>query len=43
VQWKWKRWGVYATLNNLTNVHYIDIGNVRQPGFWLTGGVKLDL
>jgi iron complex outermembrane receptor protein len=43
VQWKRKRWGVYATLNNLTNVRYIDIGNVRQPGFWLTGGVKLDL
>jgi iron complex outermembrane receptor protein len=28
-------------LNNLYNTRYFDLGNVPQPGFWLTGGVKI--
>jgi iron complex outermembrane receptor protein len=27
-------------LNNLYNTTYFDLGNIPQPGFWLTGGVS---
>lgn len=43
VEWKARRYELYADLNNLTNYEYIDIGNIRQPGFWFTGGVKINL
>ncbi len=28
--------------NNLLNIEYYDIGNIRQPGIWVTGGVKFN-
>lgn len=28
--------------NNLLNREYYDIGNIRQPGIWLTGGVSFN-
>jgi iron complex outermembrane receptor protein len=28
------------SLNNLYNTAYFDLGNIPQPGFWLTGGVS---
>jgi iron complex outermembrane receptor protein len=29
-----------VSLNNLYNTRYFDLGNVPQPGFWLTGGIS---
>ena len=31
------------SLNNLYNTTYFDLGNIPQPGFWLTGGISLTL
>ncbi|MDR1403113.1 MAG: TonB-dependent receptor [Tannerellaceae bacterium] len=28
------------SLNNLYNTVYFDLGNIPQPGFWLTGGIS---
>jgi iron complex outermembrane receptor protein len=33
------RFNLYLSANNLFNVPYYDIGNIPQPGFWLTGGI----
>ena len=30
----------FTDINNLYNTQYYDIGNVPQPGFWITGGVS---
>ncbi|MDR1160973.1 MAG: TonB-dependent receptor [Tannerellaceae bacterium] len=30
-------------LNNLYNTTYFDLGNIPQPGFWLTGGISYTL
>ncbi len=43
LEWREKHYKIYADLNNLTNYQYIDIGNVKQPGFWFMGGIKLNL
>ena len=43
LEWREKHYKIYADLNNLTNYQYIDIGNVKQPGFWFMGGIKLIL
>ncbi|MCF0187414.1 MAG: TonB-dependent receptor [Bacteroidaceae bacterium] len=40
LQWEDKKFTVYLQGNNLTNHRYYDLGNVRQPGFWLMGGIK---
>lgn len=29
----------YLDLNNLYNTRYYDLGNIMQPGFWLSGGI----
>lgn len=31
---------VNLSLNNLYNKKYVDIGNIEQPGFWLSGGLS---
>jgi iron complex outermembrane receptor protein len=31
---------IYASVNNLFNVSYNDIGNVAQPGMWIKAGVS---
>lgn len=41
LQWTNKRFNVYVQGNNLTSQKYYDIANVRQPGFWITAGVKV--
>ncbi|OJU41851.1 MAG: hypothetical protein BGN96_02465 [Bacteroidales bacterium 45-6] len=28
------------SLSNLYNTKYVDLGNIEQPGFWLTGGIS---
>lgn len=43
LEWGEKHYKIYADLNNLTNYQYIDIGNVKQPGFCFMGGIKLNL
>ena len=40
LQWNHPRYGFYLEANNLTSYRYVDIGNVRQPGFWLMAGAK---
>lgn len=43
--WNHSGWTIYASLNNLFNVSYYDIGNVPQPGRWVKFGIvkQLDL
>ena len=44
LQWQTQRCTLYAEVNNLfDNRHYVDYGNVPQPGIWLVGGVKYHL
>lgn len=40
LQWVASRYDLYVEGNNLTDHRYYDIGNVRQPGFWLMAGGK---
>ncbi len=40
LQWTAGKYELYAEGNNLTGYHYYDLGNVRQPGFWLMCGAK---
>lgn len=35
-----KNWLFFLSLNNIFNMTYVDLGNIPQPGFWLTGGVS---
>jgi len=41
--WSKPRYVVYVAANNLTNHHYVDYGNVAQPGIWVTVGGSLKL
>lgn len=43
LSWKEKRYELALSLNNLTNHHYYDLGNVEQPGFWLMASAKIRL
>lgn len=43
MQWTLPRWQVYLKANNLTAHRYYDIGNVLQPGLWLTAGVRVEI
>ena len=36
--WQAERYTLYAEANNLLNHHYVDYGNVPQPGIWLMAG-----
>ena len=38
--WNASRYDVYLEGNNLLSHRYYDLGNVRQPGFWLMAGAK---
>ena len=31
---------LFVHANNIFNTTYMDIGNIPQPGFWLSGGLK---
>lgn len=37
------RWNIFVNANNIFNTTHVDFGNIPQPGFWLTGGVSLQL
>ena len=43
VAWKMSTAEVYAETHNLTSTHYIDYGNVPQPGCWVVIGCKKTL
>ena len=43
IAWKMTTTELYAEANNLTSTHYIDYGNVAQPGCWVTVGCKKTL
>lgn len=43
VEWTQTHWQLYLTANNLTAHRYYDIGNVLQPGLWITAGVKVNI
>ncbi|MGV8090810.1 MAG: hypothetical protein AB2L24_02940, partial [Mangrovibacterium sp.] len=34
---------VYFTVANLFDQSYVDLGNVKQPGRWLSAGIKYRL
>ncbi|MDA3930708.1 MAG: TonB-dependent receptor [Prolixibacteraceae bacterium] len=38
--WNHAGWKIYASLNNIFDVEYYDIGNVQQPGRWIKVGVS---
>ena len=43
LSWTAKHYNLFADLSNLTNHHYFDLANVRQPGFMVMAGVGLHL
>lgn len=43
LDWHSGIYNLYLTANNLLSKRYIDYGNVKQPGVWFTGGVKVKL
>lgn len=40
LSWTAPRYSLFADLTNLTNHHYYDLANVRQPGFLVMAGVR---
>ena len=38
--WQLPHCSVYAEANNLFSTQYVDYGNVKQPGLWMTAGVR---
>ena len=38
--WSKPRYSVYVEANNLFDAHYVDYGNVPQPGLWVMAGVR---
>ena len=43
IQWTDSRYQVFVQATNLTNHHYFDLGNIRQPGIWLMAGARWNL
>lgn len=43
VAYNWNRFGIYADVNNINNVQYIETGVVPLPGRWVTLGLKCKL
>lgn len=41
--WKIDKANLFLNINNLFDIHYFDLGNVPQPGIWITGGVQYKL
>ena len=43
IAWEQPKYTLFVEGTNLTAKRYYDLGNVRQPGFMLMGGVRLSL
>lgn len=41
-QWQFKQYCFSAGIDNIFDEKYYDIGNVRQPGRWITAGVSVN-
>lgn len=41
--WKIDKANLFLNINNLFDTYYFDLGNVPQPGIWITGGVQYKL
>ena len=41
LQWTANVYQVYVQGTNITNHHYYDLGNVRQPGIWIMAGARV--
>jgi len=40
LKWSVHRYVAYLDIDNMFNKKYYDIGNVQQPGIWVTAGIK---
>lgn len=40
LDYKYENLAIYASLNNLFDKKYVDLGNIEQPGFWLSTGIS---
>ena len=40
LKYQYKDLELNISANNIYNTKYADIGNIHQPGFWLTGGIS---
>jgi len=40
LNWQVNDFKVYTAVNNVFNTNYFDLGNIPQPGIWLTGGIS---
>ncbi len=38
--WNGKKFNAYVDVHNLTNKDYLDIGNIQQPGRWISLGIN---
>ncbi len=41
LQWTANVYQLYVQGTNITNHHYYDLGNVRQPGIWIMAGARV--
>jgi iron complex outermembrane receptor protein len=41
--WKIDRANIFLHINNVFDTYYFDLGNVPQPGIWVTGGIRYKL
>ena len=40
MNYQWRNMDLFVNANNIFNVTFVDLGNIPQPGFWLSGGVS---
>lgn len=43
INYNLKNFNIYCNMNNIYNTKYFDLGNIPQAGFWLIGGVSINL
>lgn len=43
MSWNDARYKLYVEANNLSGKKYVDVGNVPQPGAWVTAGCSIDI
>ena len=42
IKWIKQKYELFAIIDNLNDKSYYDIGNVPQPGIWITAGAKIN-
>ncbi len=43
IVWQYHSLQTYVEASNILNTDYYDYGNIKMPGRWISGGLKLDL